>query len=544
MKINDIIDLQEISPNHWRAKYQGNYGVYTIKISFDKEGEVSNFSCSCPSNYSPCKHISIVKEAIEKRIAQSKHSGETEDKTLTVDELLKNVSFQELHDFVIRQAKYNIDLTNAVKLEFAHKLTDESTNPYSSILQDIMDDIYFDYDDYYEQEENLDLDDLQQWFEKARAYVEQQNYHEAVLICKACIEEFAEWMHNEDTEVVDYIDIYYQIEPFEIMEKAAASPDVDSKSLYDYCLSEINKDKYSDTAMFDKFNDLLAILAGKVNSNEFIDLQDSLLKKIDDNSSHEAEKILQRKINFYNDTQQPEKANALIEKNMQIENFRHQIVTKLLAEQDFVEAKRLIEDFVQEKRDIGRDYTKNWDDMLLEIAQKENDIPNIRKIAFSFINRNFDKKYFDIYKSAFTSEEWTVSLENILQHYEKNSRDFNYYSLKTTNFSSAAADVLVAEDAVERLLQYIEKNLSEERIEKYYFKFADLYPEKTLELFRKAIDEYAEKNIGRVYYEHIAKLFEQMLKIKNGAQTVAEIVSNYRIKYKNRRVMIEILSGF
>jgi transcription initiation factor TFIIIB Brf1 subunit/transcription initiation factor TFIIB len=72
----------------------------------------------------------------------------------------------------------------------------------------------------------------------------------------------------------------------------------------------------------------------------------------------------------------------------------------------------------------------------------------------------------------------------------------------------------------------------------------DLYPEKTLELFKKAINEYAEKNIGRSYYEYIAKLLKQMLKIKNGNQTVAEIVSNYRIKYKNRRVMIEILSSF
>jgi hypothetical protein len=543
MTANDIIDLQEISPNHWRAKYQGNYGVYTIKIRLDKEGETSDFSCSCPSSYYPCKHISIVKEAINKRIAQSRH-GETEDKTSTVDELLTNVSLQELRDFVIRQARYNTDLTNAVRLEFAHKLTDESTNPYSSILRDIMEDVDFDYDDYYELEEGLDLDGLQQWLEKARVYAEQQNYHETVLICKACIEEFAEWMHNENTDVVDYIDASYQSVPFEIMEKAAASPDVDSKSLYDYCLSEINKDRYSGTEMFDRFNDLLTILAVKVNSNDFIDFQDRLLKEIDDNSSGEAEKILQRKINFYNGTQQPEKANALIEKNMQIENFRRQIVAKLFAEQNFAEAKRLIDDFVQERHDTGRDYAEYWDEMLLEIAQKENDIYTIRRIAFSFINRNFDKKYFDIYKSAFTPEEWTAALENLLLHYEKNSRDFNYHSLKTTNFSSAAADVLVAENAVERLLLYIEKNLSVERMEKYYFKLADLYPEKTLELFRKAIDEYAEKNIGRGHYEHIAKLLGQMLTIKNGKHTVAVMVSSYRTKYKNRRVLIEILSVY
>ncbi|MDR1210743.1 MAG: SWIM zinc finger family protein [Spirochaetaceae bacterium] len=54
--MSDILDLRETSPNHWQAKYQGNYGVYTIKIATDgkRRGE---FSCSCPSDYYPCKHI-------------------------------------------------------------------------------------------------------------------------------------------------------------------------------------------------------------------------------------------------------------------------------------------------------------------------------------------------------------------------------------------------------------------------------------------------------------------------------------------------------
>jgi hypothetical protein len=33
--MNNIIDLRETSPDHWQAKYDGNYGVYTIKINTD-----------------------------------------------------------------------------------------------------------------------------------------------------------------------------------------------------------------------------------------------------------------------------------------------------------------------------------------------------------------------------------------------------------------------------------------------------------------------------------------------------------------------------
>jgi uncharacterized Zn finger protein len=545
MKINEILDLREISPNHWHARYQGNYGVYTIKITFSQNGDISNFSCSCPSDYHPCKHIRIVEEAIAEHIAKTRHLA-NDDNTLTVEELLENVSFQELRDFVVRQARYNTDLTNAVKLEFAHKLTAKSTgevNPYSSIIRDIMENVDFDYDEYYEYDGALELSDLYQWLEKARNYAAQHNYSEAVLICKACIEEFSEWMHNAETEIVDLIDTSYQTVPFEIMEQAVTNANIDYKALYDYCLSEMNKDKYSNTEMFDKFNDLLAALAVKVNSDEFIALQDNLLEKTDDKSSHEAEKILRREINFYYSVRQPEKANAILEKNIQIENFRYKAVEKLFAEQDYAEAKRLIEDLIQEKRDIGRDYAGRWDELLLEIALKENDIPNIRTIAFSFIVKTFNEKYYYVYKSTFTSEEWHSALENLLQHYEKNTRDFDVRKLKASNFSSSVADVLVIENAAERLLDYVEKNLSVERMEKYYTAFVDLYPEKTLELFKKTIDEYAV-NVGRDYYEHIARLLEQMCKIKNGRKTVSEMVSNYRIKHKNRRVMMEVLSSF
>ncbi len=47
---NDIITLQEISDNNWSAKYQGNYGIYTIKIKIE-DNEIDTFSCSFPSDY-------------------------------------------------------------------------------------------------------------------------------------------------------------------------------------------------------------------------------------------------------------------------------------------------------------------------------------------------------------------------------------------------------------------------------------------------------------------------------------------------------------
>jgi hypothetical protein len=532
MRTNDIIDLQEILPDNWKAKYQGNYGIYTIKIALDSQGEVSSFSCSCPSDYSPCKHIPIVKQAIAERIAESQRPAATKEKTLTVKELLKNASLQELRDFIARQAKYNPDLENAIQLEFAHTLTNTDTNPYSSILREALGKVQFDYEDYFNYEDSFDLDVLDLWLEKARTYAEQNNFHEALLISKACIEEFAGWLQTQESEAFDCIDSRYQTFPFEIMKKALTRSAVDANELYDYCLSEMNKVKYSEAEMFDEFNDLLSILSVQVNPDRFIVLQNSLLEKIANKSSHEAEKILCRIIDFYNNIRQPEKANALIENNIQIENFRYQVAEKRFAERNLEEAKKLINDFISKKAKTGNSYDRRWNEFLLKIAQKENDIPGIRAIACSFIDRRFEGKYFAIYKSTFAPDEWNDALENLLQHYGKNSCDF----------SDSVADVLLAEKAAERLMLYIEKNQTIERIEKYHTAFAASFPEKTLEMFRKAMDQYAQDNTGRNYYEYIASLLKQMRKIENGDNVVAEMISQYRIAYRNRRAMMEILN--
>ncbi|MDR1339866.1 MAG: SWIM zinc finger family protein [Prevotellaceae bacterium] len=549
--MNNIIDLQEISRNCWRAKYQGNYGTYTIKMTLDRNGKAFNYSCSCPSDYYPCKHIAMIQEAIIERIAKNQRlSEDTGGKTQTTKELLNEISAQELRDFVERQARYNHYLDNAIRLEFAHKLTGklsgksdengENPNPYFAILRESLEEASLDIElnygedgDYYDYDALFDLETVDQWLEKARDYVKDENYTEAILICKACIEEFARWSKYTDSEIVEYIDSYsYENIPFEIMGQIAASPDTDAKQLYDYCLSEMNKDVYSESA-FNRFNDLLMTLAVRVNSSEFIALQNNLLKKIPDKSSIEAEKILRREIFFYNNTQQSEKANALIEQNIQIENFRYKVAETRFAEQKYAEARKLIDDFLP-----GQNHAQRWDELLLQVAQKENDIPTIRSTAFSFISRSHNQKYFSIYKATFTPDEWQSAFEDLLLHYDKNSG--NYGATKKRYFSGAIADALLAEGATDRLMQYIETNLTAERIEKYHPALAASYPEKTLELFRKVIDEYAT-NTGRSNYEYVLKMLKLMKKIDKGDRTVSEMVSRYRIEYKNRRLMLEIL---
>ena len=527
----NITDLQEVYPNTWSAKYRGNYGIYTIKITTDGNKTV-DFSCSCPSDYSLCKHIPMVEKAIKERIAKSQNNNEHE---ITVEQLLKDVSQKDLRDFIIRQAQNNPQFKNAVFLTFAHTLKKKETD-YNQLLQKALANISFDYEDIgdsYYNEDILEIDILYQWLNKAQKYVKENNPQEALLICKACIEEYASWYKEQDSDIIDFVDIDYQERPFIILTQISTMQEIDSNELFDYCKSEMLKSKYERTEMYNNFNTLFMKLSVAVGSDDFIALQDRLLKEIDDKSSYEFQKILQQKIDFYQNNKQPEKADDILKNNLQIENFRKKLTEKLIAGNSLQEAKKLINDFIFQKENANRNLD-SWYELKLQIAQKENDIPEIRRISYQFIESSFNAKRYDIYKSTFSKEEWIEKVEMLLQHYEKKSNK---------RFRASTANVLQAEKQDERLMKYVEKYLNIENLEKYYTGFAVSFPEKTLLMFRQTIDTYAQST-GREIYAHIVKLFEKMVKIEGGNKIVKDMVTQYRIIYKNRRAMMEMINGF
>ena len=527
-----IIDLQEVGANQWKAKYKGNYGVYTIKINTDGT-KTGDYSCSCPSDYYPCKHIAIVERAIRHRVKDSKGCDSSDE--LTINRLLNEVSQKELVDFLVGQARYNSDLANSILLEFAHRINKKDVNNYPDIIRKALSPLRFSYEDIGSDEDNIGIEVLNLWMDKAQNYIDLNNPVEALLICKACIEEYASWYEKQDSDITDYFDPCYEEKPFELITSLLpVLPETEKKKLFDYCKLEITKSKYRKTAMFDFFNDLFMELSVSGEADDFILLQEKLLRETPDKSSYEAQTILQRMIDFYKKSNQPDMVRAILKDNVQINTFRKELTEQLIAENDLQAAKLLIDEyFLTYKKEHA--YSSSWLELQLQIAQKEGDTSAIRNTSFLFIKGRFEAKYFPVYKSTFDDTEWPEAVELLINHYkELNKRWFN----------SSIADVLFAEKLEKRLMDYVTKYLTVDVLSKYYKGFAASFPEDTLSLFRKTLDKYAQEYTGREHYELLLSMFKKMVKIKGGSKMVNEMMSNYRVIYKNRRAMMEILSRF
>ena len=523
----DIIELKQTAQNKWQARYHGNYGIYTIKITL-ADKEVVKFSCSCPSDWYPCKHISIIKEAI---LEQMENDEESAVGVFTIEELLRDVPQKRLYNFLVREAKLNYDLVKSILIEFSQPKTADG-NKYAEIVRKGLNKADKDrnYDDDYYYGETWDIEVLDALFDKAEIYLEEQDYHEVGLICKACIEETAAWLENTDNERSEYFASDYQLKPFELLKSVVPKISSSEKEdIFDYCYSKVVKKKYQKRDMFDGFNDLLLYLAAveKIKPDSFIELQDKFLKGTTD--FHSKEKILRRKIQLYREMKDVKTVLQLLSENLQFSSFCKELVEHEIEHKHYSEAKKLIYDFLGGEQ-VGR-YVM-WDKFLLEIAQNENDINAIRTIAFRFIKNSFDKEYFLIYKSTFKSEDWTCELENLIDHYEKQKKGFN----------DCLADLLSFEKEGERLMLYIKEYLSPDVIEKYYHVFADDLPIEALMLFRQSVDSYINNKVGRGHYEYAVNLMKEMLKIKGGKDVVRDMIDTYKLRYKTRKLMVEMLN--
>ena len=532
--MSKIRDLKQSAQNVWQARYFGNYGEYNIKMVLDEQLGLKEYSCSCPSDRSPCKHILFVLDEI--KLKKDALDGAADKNADAVSAILQNVSFDELRKFIIDKAKFSEELTQSILLNFSDKLPKNSgENTYSDILRQELASvaIYEDEDDYYGYEEySVNLDILEQWSKKAAEFAKQGNFSDAEAICKACIEEYADWHNRQESEITEYIDDNFQKDFFDLLKTMAKNGQIDKKAIYNYCRNEIKKDKYESLESFDYFNDLMAELAADIDPAGFIDLQTRLLDKNEDPSSSSAERILRRLIEFYAATNQKDKAEKLIEENLQIDDFRKRAVEKRIAEGNYAAAKEMINEKLKECAGWN---SKEWKGLLLKIAQKENDTESIRKFAFEFLQKEFNKRYFAIYKSAFPDNEWETAFEDLYKYYANASDPYELFKFYT-------AELLQSENKIERLLEYMDKCRSLELMEKYYGYVAQKFPEKALELFKKAMDYYAKNNLGREYYEYIAKTLKIIQKTPAGIEFANNIISEYRITYKNRRAMMEILT--
>ncbi len=248
------------------------------------------------------------------------------------------------------------------------------------------------------------------------------------------------------------------------------------------------------------------------------------------------EQLLIAKWNVLEKMNRVKDAHRLVQSNVRFKFFRLKLTKQYLNDNKFTNAKELIKEGKQLEEHSGRlSVSSEWDQLLLEIAEKENDKKVIRNLALQlFFSSDFEFKYYFLLKQQYESAKWKQQIDRVIQFIRKDPSFYN-------NGIHAAARIYTMEEEWEKLLLLLQKNTNLDFVEEHSHKLSDKYPHELLEVYRKAIRRFAEKYMGTEAYRRITDAIYKMLLIKDGKEVVQPMLAELKVDYRGRKAFVDAL---
>ncbi len=545
---DSVENLRKVSKSKWRANVIGT-DFYDVEIDIKKE-DVVGWYCDCPYDWGPvCKHVVAVLCHIRKIIEEGTEKDYKEIKTLQekktisrydqFERILRKVTKNDLIDFVEKMALKDEQLLNEILVHFSHLIEEHDKSYYKQLIKSIANthsDRYGFIDYNHAFYAMLPIENL---IDKGQKLFEQENTKESIAICQAVIEEIPVMVQSMDDSAGATSMTMDQV--FDILRDIAVQSDSDEikNELFDYCLNEFNKSKYTDFGWESSFLSLLSFLiTDQEHEQRFLTMIDNQIKacKIGDRY-YELESLLDHKLSYFQNSEKYEQARRLIEENLAYPKYRSILVCELIEKKDFDQAKKMINEGIKlAEKDSHLGVVVKWKERLLEVAELEKDVENIRKLAHElFFQNHFDFGYYERLKKTYKNKnEWKAVVEGLIE--KVNTKEIRYYN------PSVLGKLFVKENYHKRLLNYLKENKEYlPVVGEFYSHLTKKYPKEIIKIYRDALYIHAEQT-GRKIYNEIVRHMRKMKKIEGGEKVVKEMVQHFREKYMNRPAMMEILN--
>ena len=197
---------------------------------------------------------------------------------------------------------------------------------------------------------------------------------------------------------------------------------------------------------------------------------------------------------------------------------------------NFALVKQLARDgmVLDEKQKIGKFLINGWTGWLLQVAQAEGNIPEIKEYALTLFLKNGEFDYYRLYKKCFAKSEWSQEADRIIGLLKKSDEDSR----------GTLAQIFIQEERWNDLLAFVQQDVNAYTLDAYKGHLASRFPKELAAMYEKVIVEELAPLVGRNNYQRVGQFMRQMKKI--GAQErVKVLVEELSIKYKNRPAFLE-----
>lgn len=564
-----VSELEEISPGEWTATVEGT-DDYNVEISMDGN-EIESWYCDCPYEGEICKHVVATLLAIRDNrkkagnsifskmkikaeeapvLEEIKEVGKQPCPSLVdIQQLLSFIDPQELSKFICEYASTNLEFKTALSNHFIAKelsLSSKGKDYRIEIQKVFKRSGYHKRSRYHNRYDNYDRDwktifnQMDTFLEKADFFLNLEAMDNSIAIALQVLRSIGE---NYDDEL-----LYDGISSSDYCEQAG-----------DLLLKVIEHPKTTQAQKMEILQGLREIAEISIFREYDLYDVDELMMQIN-LSVQPAEKALElidellevrkgtcgiyqlvlRKVNLLLEQNEEQKADDTIRQYLYLTEIRRMEVDKLIARCQYDEAICLLNDGIEiAEREMHSGTVGEWLKMKLDIYEITHRVSEVIDTCRLLFVVGSDKLiYYSKLKTLVPKEQWKSFLDRMMKEAELS----DYFSFGGND----KAEIYVKEkdnDSLFSLLSSVRYNQLE-TLMKYAHYLKDTHSEKLIAIYTSLLNDYAERNLGREHYEFIARVLSCIRKLNGGQAVVKSLVAEFRIKYKRRPAMMEVLGTF
>lgn len=547
-----VSDLEETSPGEWTATVEGT-DSYSVNISMDGN-EIDSWDCDCPYDGEICKHVVATLLTIRNHKKEKKINIEMavdyDQAKVDIKQCLSIINSQELSQFVCDYASTNKEFRTALLNRFVTKeiLATSKGKDYKTEIEKIFANSLYNtrtrYHNRYKDSESdweTVFNQLDVLLEKADFFLKLESIDFTIAIALQTLRSIGE-NYNDDLLYDDDLSPSIYCEQagdliLKVIQHPKATQQQKTEILHELSLiAQIWI--YREYDIYDVDELMMQINLAIQPVEKALELIDRLLEERKD--TYDLYQLVLRKVDLLLNQKEKEKADETIRQYLYLSEIRKMEVEKLMTQCRYEEAIRLLDEGIELAEKEMYDGRKlEWIELKLEIYEKTNrTLDIIDTCRLLFISGRDQLDYYHKLKALIPAEQWKDFLDTLMKE-ARLVGGFSYYG-------GVEAEIYVKEKDNDRLFHWLtsEEFSQLDVLMRYSHYLKDTHSEQLIAIYTSLVVDYAERNLGRSHYEHIAQVLLCMQKLNGGNVAVKYLVSEFRAKYNRRRAMMEVLERF
>lgn len=509
--------------------------IYGVQIKINNNGNIEDMDCDCPyAEEDNCKHMAALLYYLE-------NDGQFESKkvirnTVNYDKIIDRISESEIKEFVLTKLYENSEFQNEFISHFMKYFKKIPKGEYErrisqSIHQAIGRKGFIEYNETYKFSNSM-----YDYMQEANNLIKHKEYQAPFWIASLILEELSELPIDDSDGTTSYV----ESECVEVIEKILEKCKNENiiNEIFNWIIESIKNDTLGDYSDgIEKILDEYFVEDKFIHERlKIIDIKIHELKQEENHYyEYKLESLLKNKIVLLYQLGRDKEALETIKDNIYYVPIRRMLIDRQRDNGNINEVEKLLKDGMKIALKRGHCGTVTYYiEELLSIYEKQNQKEKYKNLVqetlFKYSRASF--KYYKKLKELYKEEQWKSKRDNIIKELESDGEGYHRDNLR---------QIYIEEQYYNKLYNSVMTTPVFEIIVIYEKYLKNDFEKQLLEKYQKIVNEKS-KFTGKRNYEDVRKILQHMKTLKNGKKLVEEIVEEYKIRYANRRLMLEELN--